>query len=180
MKLFHGTDRINAQNIQKEGFRLKASHEHWLGNGVYFYTDNSLAQWWTTNPTSKFGTKIENPVIIRCSLNKSDEELNILNLLNLEDYELYYQEFVDSFWPKYIKQHPTKGADYKRIRCAYFDFLKALYGLDMVVGNFYVPEQPYMTGIRHDIFASLKMAYTEIQVCVFDSNLIKIEEIVEL
>ena len=180
MELFHGTDKKVVKAIQKEGFRLKASHEHWLGNGIYFYMDKSLAQWWTTNPTAKFGTKIENPVVLRCSISKKESELKVLNLLNLEDYEFYYREFVDCFWPKYIAAHPKDGADYKKIRCAYLDFLKALYGLDVVIGNFNAPDQPYMTDVQNDIFESLKLIYTEIQVCVFDSSIINIEEIISL
>lgn len=180
MQLYHGTDKKAAKNIQKEGFRLKASHEHWLGNGIYFYTDRTLAEWWTTNPTDSFGTKIQKPVIMRCTINKSESELKILNLLDLEDYEFYYKEFVDCFWPKYSAEHPKEGAEYKKIRCAYLDFLKALYGLDIVIGNFNIPEQPYMIGVQHKIFESLKMVYTEIQVCVFDSSIISIEEIIYL
>ncbi|MFR2561553.1 MAG: hypothetical protein ACLS8R_01670 [Anaeromassilibacillus sp.] len=45
---YHGTDRERAEKILAGAFRVKANDEHWLGTGVYFYLDASLARWWTT------------------------------------------------------------------------------------------------------------------------------------
>lgn len=174
-QLFHGTDMELAKKIQSEGFSIKPSKEHWLGNGIYFYSDYSLAKWWTTNPTNKFGTMVKEPAILKCSITKHD--LKVLNLLKLEDYKLFCEDFEKYFWPKYIEAHPKEIPNYKQIRCAYCDVLKAMYDLDVIIGNFNILEQPYMPQIQNKTLETLNLRYTEIQVCVFDKNIVSIDEI---
>lgn len=174
-QLFHGTDVECAKKIQKEGFSIKPSKEHWLGNGIYFYLDYFLAKWWTTNPTNKFGSVVKEPSILRCSITKPD--VRMLNLLNLDDYNLFCKEFETDFWPKYLNAHPKNIPDYKQIRCAYCDVLKAIYDLDIIIGNFNIPKQPYMPTIENKTLQALNLGYTEIQVCVFDKDIINIDGI---
>ena len=82
--LYHGTDLENAKKICKNGFRWKQNDEHWLGNGVYFYLDRDLAEWWTTNPSKIFGTEIKVPCILSAEVSIKDER--VLDLRNLQDY----------------------------------------------------------------------------------------------
>ena len=37
---FHGTSKINANVIIKEGFKLSEGDNQWVGDGVYFFTDD--------------------------------------------------------------------------------------------------------------------------------------------
>ena len=67
-----------------------------------------------------------------------------------------------------------------QIRCQYCDFLKIYKGLKAITGNFYLPNQPYLPQNTTTIIKHFQIAYTEIQLCVFDPSLIKIEEIVKL
>ena len=60
------------------GFRCKPNKEHWLGEGIYFYTDKSLAEWWTTNPTKNHGIEITVSAIIECLIEVPNDK--VLNL----------------------------------------------------------------------------------------------------
>lgn len=40
---YHGTSRINAQNIMKDGFTVGNSDDSWLGYGIYFFTEKERA-----------------------------------------------------------------------------------------------------------------------------------------
>ena len=71
---YHGTDYTLGQIICGEEFSIKKNDEHWLGNGIYFYHDLSLAEWWTTQPTSKFGSFINNPAIITCEIEVDEKK----------------------------------------------------------------------------------------------------------
>ncbi|MBR3809179.1 MAG: hypothetical protein IKK46_02615, partial [Clostridia bacterium] len=55
----HGTDASVVNDILKNGFIYKPNDEHWLGDGIYFFLDENLAEWWTTNPTKKSGMHIQ-------------------------------------------------------------------------------------------------------------------------
>jgi len=176
--LYHGTDALLANCIVKEGFRIKPNKSHWLGNGIYFYLDYSLAKWWTRKPSKNFGSKIENPAILKCSIDET--KVNILNLLELDKYNQFCEEFEEEFWPIYSRRITKQIPYYTQVRCAYCDILKSMNNLDVIIGNFYVPNQPYRRQTKNELWNTFHLEYTETQVCVFDDNNIKIDEIVTL
>ena len=63
--LYHGTDYNVATLIESGEFKPQPNPCHWLGNGVYFYFDRALAEWWTTNPTEKYGCRISHPALVK-------------------------------------------------------------------------------------------------------------------
>ena len=180
---YHGTDWGAAQKIQAEGFSFRPNKEHWLGNGIYFFLDRSLAKWWTKKPSAKFGTHIAKPVVLRCSIEIDTDDL--MDIRDLEDYMDFCKIYKSIYFPQYIEKvknrHPSDTfINYKQIRCQYCDFLKIYKGLKAITGNFYLPNQPYLPQNTTTIIKHFQIAYTEIQLCVFDPSLIKIEEIVKL
>ena len=98
MTVYHGTDQSVAQDILRQGFRCKENKEHWLGEGIYFYIDKSLAEWWTTNPTTKHGMAINNPAIIECTIEVDEDK--VLDLRTLKGYEKYV-DLYNSFFRKW-------------------------------------------------------------------------------
>jgi len=57
VEAFHGTAFKNVDEILKNGFKSNYRPDHWLGQGIYFYSDYDLAFWWTkTKFKSKNGT----------------------------------------------------------------------------------------------------------------------------
>lgn len=43
---FHGTFSEALDSIINDGFQIVYRDNHWLGQGVYFYDNSSLAHWW--------------------------------------------------------------------------------------------------------------------------------------
>lgn len=174
--VFHGTNLSNARIIKEEGFKVKMNKRHWLGNGIYFFEDYSLAKWWTTNPSENFGTIVDQPAIITCKLLLDSSR--ILNLLLLEDYTQFVEIFEKEFYPMYKKHNVINFEfDEEVLRCTYCDFLKKGYHIDAIIGNFYIPTQPYLPVIHDLEFERLLLTYTEVQYCIFNSKIISDIEI---
>lgn len=175
IQAYHGTDYGIAEKILNEGFLFKKNKEHWLGNGIYLFPDYSLAKWWTTQPSTQFGSKISNPAIVSCDIEIEEEK--ILNLLSLEDYKQFSELFEKSFLPTYKEYNPHKVPLWKQLRCTYCDFLKKTYELDAIIGNFNKPDQPYLPPKHKNVFDKFLLQYTEVQICVFNSKIIKNKKI---
>lgn len=167
---YHGTDYNIAKLIISEGFSFRRNPEHWLGNGIYLYQDFSLAKWWTTNPTNKFGSSIDEPAIVTCSLHLNEDK--ILNLLRLEDYFQFSNVFENVFYKRYRGHHPTTPPSWSQLRCAYCDFLNTAYDLDAIIGNFNKQDQPYLPPRHNNEFDDFLLQYTEVQICVFNPDII--------
>lgn len=177
---YHGTNYNIAKLIVSEGFTFKKNPEHWLGNGIYLYQDYSLAKWWTTNPTHKFGSNINEPAIVSCNLHLNEDK--IINLLKLEDYFQFSDIFEEEFYVRYKQQHPLKPPTWSQLRCAYCDFLSKAYDLDAIIGNFNKQDQPYLPLKHNNVFDDFLLQYTEVQICVFNQDIIsnlKIEKLME-
>lgn len=182
LEAFHGTDIHNAENIIKSGFKCKPSKQHWLGNGVYFYIDYSLAKWWTTNPTNKFGTNINIPAVIKCKIRAKSEY--ILDLRKLKDYnkfvEIYRNEFLPYLFRGDLSSKEQDLIDTKTLRCTYCDYLSIKYNYKLIIGTFYLPTQPYMPVENGKFFDTFNISYIESQICIFDSSLILSKELVSI
>lgn len=165
--LYHGTDLENAKKICKNGFRWKQNDEHWLGNGVYFYLDRDLAEWWTTNPSKIFGTEIKVPCILSAEVSIKDER--VLDLRNLQDYReclLAYNEFEELA----LSELKTDVAhNIKKLRCAFFDWVFGEYEIDCIIGCFSHANKKYLIGESPKIlkqFELFSLNYIETQVCM--------------
>lgn len=169
LEAYHGTDRSCAEQILREGsFRVKPSEEHWLGGGAYFYLDDSLAQWWTTHPTKKFGTEIHRPAILKCTI---ETEGPVLDLRKLDDYRWFAGEYAFAL-DDLAEYACVERGSFKKMRCAFCNYLHKQYQFDLIIGNFYLPEQPYLQFERTPEFAQLQLSYIETQVCVFNQKII--------
>ncbi|CRZ34433.1 poly(ADP-ribose) polymerase-like protein [Herbinix hemicellulosilytica] len=180
IEAYHGTDLSNAESILKSGFKCRPNKHHWLGNGIYFYMDFSLARWWTTNPTNKFGVRVRTPAIIRCKLNVNNEY--ILDLRRLKDYtkfvEIYRNEFLPFLFKGDLISVTEDMIDTKKLRCTYCDYLNIKYKYKLIIGTFYLPNQPYMPTEYGKFFHTFNISYIENQICVFDTNVISSMELV--
>lgn len=172
---FHATDIKIVDKIILDKFICKNNEEHWLGNGVYFYLDYSLALWWSTMPTKKFGINIENPAIVKCKINIMNND-DILDLRNLNEYQEFTKIYVNDFLPKIINgQIQSKNSNTissQKIRCTYCDFLKNQYNIKGIIGTFNLPNQPYLPKNYGFGFKEFDILYTETQLCVFDQSII--------
>jgi Poly(ADP-ribose) polymerase catalytic domain. len=176
LEAFHGTDMKYVENIIKHGFLCKQNDSHWLGNGIYFYLDYSLANWWTTNPTNKFGVKITDAAIIKCQIEVSEND--ILDLRKLSDYQTFVNIYRDDFLP-FLQEGSLKNANHKnhyvnikKLRCTYCDYLNLYYNYKMIIGTFHLPKQPYMPSKYGKLYRKFDICYIESQICIFDQSII--------
>ena len=163
---YHGTDESYLPDILKNGFRANKNPTHWLGNGIYFYLDYELAKWWTTNPTSRFGSPIKNPVVIRASIHSTAK--NTLDTRKLDDYR-YLAELYEEFWAELTSGTVTKSINELKLRCMFFDWIHSNFVYDIFIAGFEKPQKPYGGDTLKYKF---KIPYVEYQLCVFENELI--------
>ena len=162
---YHGTDKSVADDILKKEFHWKSNKEHWLGDGIYLYSDMELAKWWTTNPTKKHGMDIKNPVIIECNIEVDEDK--VLNLCTLKGYEEYVSLYNNFFGQCIHKIKKNEEIDFRQLRCAFFDCLLLSCDVDVIIAPFILPDQPYMPQYFDTEHANaMHITYPEIQICI--------------
>ncbi len=167
LRLYHGTDAACADAICSGGFIYKPNNNHWLGNGVYFYTDLDLAKWWTTNPSSQFGTRVKNPAVIVFDIDISPD--SILDLRTLSGYRKcisLYSKYESIAFKNIEFEEISKK---KQIRCSFFDFAFEYSKLSCVIGNFYLGNNAYLSCVPQNILDELRrfnLPFIETQVCI--------------
>jgi hypothetical protein len=162
--LYHGTDYNAAISIQSGEFRPKPNPYHWLGNGIYFYIDRALAEWWTTNPTEKFGCNVEHPALVMAKVEVEEDE--ILDLRRFEIYVRLAEEFERFFTQIYIPYHRETISE-MQIKCLFFDwYFLAHPKIKIIIGDFYSFEQPYFSKNECDFYEHTKLSFGETQVCL--------------
>ena len=181
IKGFHGTDKAVAEDLLHNKFSCKSNDEHWLGNGIYFFVDKSLAEWWTTKPSKKYGTKIDNRAILECDI--EIDESRVLNLCSLEGYKKYADLFNHFFSNVFYENRPDELLDFKKIRALFFNHLFLCKKIDMVIAPFIEPEQPYLPHFDNEnYFKEMHIMYTEIQICFHEKyqDVIKTKSLIEV
>lgn len=165
--LYHGTDYNSAVCICKSDFIVKPSDDHWLGNGIYFYPDEELARWWTTNPSKKYGERIKKPAIVKISAvadNQTVLDLRKLKHFNLlVEWELEYRSLIG----KYSEQ---ANIQWKKYRCGLFDYIFEEKNINVIIGCFHIPSQPYINMDMRGLLKKIRIGYTEVQVCIKEKS----------
>lgn len=163
-KAYHGTDESVAQAIVENGFISRPNREHWLGEGIYFFLDKNLAEWWTTNPTKKSGMHIQTPVVIECTFEIETDK--IFDLRNLTDYNNYVTNY-NNFFCVWLKNAKGIRMNTKKLRCGFFNFMWGAYEIDAIIAPFILPDQPYMPQYMDQELANeMHIIYPEIQMCI--------------
>lgn len=179
LSLYHGTEFKNAKKILNGEFKIGRNDEHWLGNGIYFFEDEPLAKWWTTNPTTKFGSpQIIKPAVIECQI--EIDKRDMLDLRCLEDYHFFCKTYKDEYLKQILSNSSEKPLEIAKLRCAFCDFMQERYQYKMIVGTFYKPDQPYLPQKYGRYFKKFRLPYIEIQYSVFDNDIITKKEIIEM
>jgi hypothetical protein len=165
LHVFHGTDFDCATAICQDGFGVKSNTEHWLGNGIYFYMDESLAKWWTTNPSNKFGSGIKSPALVECDIIVPEE--NVLDLTRLEDYKKYAASFNHYFQDIVYKRRPRENLNINKLRCSFFDWIFLLGEISVIIGAFNAAGKSYLPISEDPYFSLFRLTYPEVQVCLY-------------
>lgn len=169
LELYHGTKLSSAENIINEGFHCKPQIDHWLGNGAYFYFAKELAEWWTTNPSRKFGVKTDIPAIVNVKIEIPDE--NILDLRSLGWYQKCLEWYDQFFGAAMLNLEEYEEHNIKRFRCSFFDWIlfHSNKNISCIIGNFGHEDQYYLTGFDANAILGMRkfhLPFIETQVCI--------------
>ena len=180
MQAYHGTDLECAEKILTGQYSFYPNDEHWLGNGVYFFLDYSLAEWWTTNPSSTFGSRVKIPSIIQVAIELPPLH-NMLDLRKLSDYKEFCELYFDEYLPLVQQEvFDISEINLKKMRCSFCDYLKYTYDLKAIIGNFSSTRQRYLAKEHQRLHKVLELYYMETQLCVFDLACIHDKHIIKL
>ena len=102
----------------------------------------------------------------------------ILDLRKLDDYRWFVEEYAQVIDYLIEKTHVERSS-FKKLRCAFCDYLYKQYRFDLIVGTFHLPEQPYLDFPRTPDFDQLQLSYVETQVCVFNQAAIISKRLME-
>ena len=166
MRLYHATDESVVNSILLDGFDYHKNDSHWLGNGIYFYPDYSLAEWWATNPSKTFGVEIKKPCILSVDLTIDPDRILDLTVLSgyLECLDAY-SDFEASAL-RMLKYGVTHNR--KKLRCAFFDYV--FDGeIDCIIGTFTHRNQQYLSDKDAKLvnrFRLFNLPFAEKQVCI--------------
>lgn len=177
---YHATDRACAVDIIQNRFLIKANMEHWLGDGIYFFTDKCLADWWLKNPSGKYGVKITNPVIVKTTIDIPKEQ--VLDLRNLDEYTETINDLKKYFGRMFavnVSDLSRVPINWKQLQCAFFNYYKEYKHKTLIIGSFDSEEQPYRNGNNGNVLDFSDLQYVETQVCLQESaqNYINSKEI---
>ena len=182
---YHGTKSENVDSILKEGFKIKKSKKgdnHWLGHGIYFYSDYELADWWAQTKVKKHNQKYgENNVaaVIRAVI-KADNILDLDSPFALKKFKEYQEELEKQIVEQGIVLDFTqgKGKISERIRCFWLDAVKQEYNIQVIIYTF-TQNNPSYVDSKYHIYSqdgyslnSMGLAYHEKQICVTENALI--------
>ncbi len=166
---YHATDRVCAENIMNNRFIMKTNPKHWLGNGIYFFLDKKIAEWWSTGPCEHFGVKMTNPVIIKVKMDIPDE--NVLDLRNSEEYGNMSQA-LKSYYEILFNENKSKEiADkvcWNVIQSAFFNNYREEITKGVIIANFCSDLQPYTENFEQTILKYINLRHVETQICIRD------------
>lgn len=199
LEVYHSTAEKNIESILNSGFRLPTLDpnkidrknmsrffKYWLGAGIYFFEDIEVAKWWSTHPSSTFGSRGKHKVL-KASLKKC----NIVDLRKVSEWRKLIQgfdAFMDEVGKQYVVNLPSginihrlcqKSASKKnndtnhKLRCMFFNWYQSVNHYDAIIASFNQEEFKYLENGDYNIGEYLDIYYAEVQYCVYNPNIIE-------
>lgn len=175
----HGTKAKNVAPILKNGFIIappKDGDNHWLGHGIYFYSDYELADWWARTKVKKHNGKYgekDRAVVLKAQI-EADNVLDMDSPFALKKFKNYQMELEEQFVKQGIVLDFTqgKGKISERIRCFWMDAVKEAYNIQVIIYTF-TRQNPSYVESKYSIYSkdeyslkNMELLYHEKQICV--------------
>lgn len=177
---YHGTKLKVIESIVSDNFKI-APHgkmdNHWLGHGVYFFSDYELAEWWAQTKVNvqnrKYGLN-DQPGVIKakiCANNIMDLDnpfqLNrFIDLCKRMQDDIVKRGIVIDF-TKNMKNPKDSLKILERKRCYFMDLIKEDDKVDVIIYTFSKNSPSYAGSKYHkDIVKEYGLSYNERQICV--------------
>jgi len=180
---YHGTAEENVSDILENQFITKHRDDHWLGQGIYFYEDSKLAEWWIKKKLETYSG--EGPAVIKATMRCEKGEF--LDLDKNEDLDLFFHRLKKVLMGGQIKLglRFKTGDEQSRIRnlCFCIDILKNCSGLKLIALTFLKSNPSYVRGnilsFENDYFPlPFAISYKERQICATSNDIITSKECV--
>lgn len=180
---YHGTKERFADSIINEGFKIatkKENDNHWLGHGVYFYSDYELAEWWGRTKVKRQNEKYghaDTPIVIKGVI-EGDRVWDLDKPFVLRKFKEYQEELEREFIRNGVKLDFSTGNTPEIIRCFWMDAVKEVHNISVIIYTFTRDNPSYVESKYHvnsgDKFSlrNMGLAYHERQICVTDNRFI--------
>lgn len=185
---YHGTCSKWYDSIREVGLdpkKVKYRDDHWLGQGVYFFTELDKALWWANDQANKPWNNGTYPIAYRTEILAKEEE--ILNLDNQNQLDKFFDqilESIDSIEKSGSEKHPV-FANQSQYRALYFDYYKEQNNISVIIYTFKKPFAKYAKIRTKEEVERLKslskilgVEYSETQICVSKKGCIGNTELV--
>ncbi len=176
---YHGTTSINKDNILTNGFTYNHRDDHWLGQGIYFLTEEYLAKQWAIQKA--LNTDNEKPIVI-VSLIQAEQD-KILDLTKIHQYLMFVQ-FSMEFNAALKTYYPDKDIILCKkhyLGCLVCDAYKEKYDIEIIVSSFPKSISKYFNTPydNKNIMELIEIPYGEVQICVSSNKNIMMTDIIE-
>ena len=174
---YHGTFENAVEDILSSGFKTEFREDHWLGQGIYLYTNFELSKWWIQTKIEKLLLN-EEPAVIEV-ICKSD--IKVLNLDDFEGLNFFYSAFQKVFeqlkeldFTVTLKKGSSPKDKIKNL-CFALDLIKKEYYIDVVINTFLKANPSYgefNTKEFEKEYLPFGLNYKETQICISDNDCI--------
>lgn len=183
---YHGTKERFANSIINDGFKIampKKGDNHWLGHGIYFYSDYELAEWWSKTKVEKQNKKYgcnDKPVVIKGNIH-ADNVWDLDNPFILRQFKECQKELERQFIEQGVELDFTEGKRpiSEKIRCFWMDAMKEEKSIEVIIYTFsrsnpsYVTSEYHVNKLEDYPLYNMGLAYHEKQICVTkDKNVV--------
>lgn len=144
---YHNTERSNVEDILKNGFQPKFNEKHWLGQGIYFFSDVDIA-----SSNIDMLTHKEEIKTIAVEIDVVEDEFLDLDIPQaLNDFRRYCNNMILSY-KKQGKELFAPGVDKRsailKYRCFFLDLYKQQNNYGVVAKTFPKDAPPYAEKIE--------------------------------
>ncbi len=174
---YHGTFESAVEDIISSGFEAKVREDHWLGQGIYLYTNFALSKWWVQTKIERLLLNEEEAVIeVKCKRN-----IKVLDLDDFGGLNFFYNAFSEVF--EQLKQlnitvtlkKGSSSKDKVKNLCFALDLIKREYDIDAVINTF-LKENPsygeFNTKEFEKEYFPFGLSYKETQICISNNDCI--------
>lgn len=178
---YHITDSENSEDIIQNGFTYKESPKHYLGQGVYFYSNLETAKLNINNSQISYGITLNKDVIHCCIDVCENQYLDLDNVVQNNKFREFYNQIIKESGIEKIEIGFKSELDFSKNKHLYYKcFMLDLYKEEnnyKVVSKTFSNDNPTY-GVKVLNLEYLRLPFLEKYLCVTDNDCITHKEIV--
>jgi hypothetical protein len=181
---YHGTKSSNVSDILSNNFKdpiVNKENDHWLGHGIYFFSDFELAEWWAKIKVRTHNRKYnadDKASVIKVVI-QAERIVDLDNPCKMNEFVEFCREFQEEIVREGIVLDFTSVKEWsnsrekisKRKRCFFLDAYKLDKNIEVIVYTFSKKDPSYASSKYYKtVFRELDLHYNEKQICVSKSS----------